>query len=136
MYILVKRTITIKPAPAPVANPDNNNNNKEVIFENCTIFTDWIIEISKTKIDIAKDINLVIPKYNLIEYGNNYSKISEILWQCQRNEPFLDPNGGIANFPATNNNSALFKFKQKITCETADCSTKDFENNDDIKIFK
>ena len=72
MYILVKRTITIKPAPAPVANPDNNNNNKEVIFENCTIFTDWIIEISKTKIDIAKDINLVIPKYNLIEYCNNY----------------------------------------------------------------
>ena len=80
MHILVKRTVTIKPAPVPVANPDNNN--KEVIFENCTTFTDWIIEISKTKIDIAKDINLVIPKYNLIEYGSNYSKISEILWQC------------------------------------------------------
>ena len=41
-------------------------------------------------------------------YGN--------LWKYYRDEPFLDDNG-IANFPAAN--SALFKFKQKITSETS-----------------
>ena len=51
--------------------------------------------------------------YNLIEYSDNYSKTSGSLSQYYRDEPFSDANGDIANFPADNNNSALFKFKQK-----------------------
>ena len=52
------------------------NNNKEVIFKNCALFTDCINEINNTQIDNNKDIHVVIPMHNLIEYSDNYSKIS------------------------------------------------------------
>ena len=51
--------------------------------------------------------------YNLIEYSDNYFKTSAVLWQLYRDEPFIDDNGAIANFPADNNNNASFKFKTK-----------------------
>ena len=54
--------------------------------------------------------------YNLIEYSDDYSKISGSLWHYYsyyRDEPFLNDNGPIADFPA-DNNSASFKFKTKI----------------------
>ena len=38
----------------------------------------------------------------------------ESLWHYYRHEPFLDPNGAIADFPADSDNSVLFKFKTKI----------------------
>ena len=52
-----------------------------------------------------------MPMYNLIEYSDSYSKTSGSLCQYYRDEPFLDDNGAIADFPADNNNSASFKFK-------------------------
>ena len=33
-------------------------------------------EINNTQVDNAKDIDIVIPMYNLIEYSDNYSKPS------------------------------------------------------------
>ena len=51
---------------------------------------------------------------NLIEHSDNYSKKSGTLQQYYRNEPFLDDNGAITDFPVDENNSALFKFKAKI----------------------
>ena len=56
-----------------------NNRNKEVIFEGCSPFSDSISEINNKEIDHAKDINVTIPMYNLIEYSDNYSKTSESL---------------------------------------------------------
>ena len=71
-------------------------------------------EINNTHIDNAKDIDIVIPMYNLIEYSDNYSKTSKSLWQYYRDEPYLDNNGTIADFSADNNNSASFKFERKV----------------------
>ena len=34
--------------------------------------------IAKTQINSAKDIDVIISKYDLMEYRNNYSKTSEI----------------------------------------------------------
>ena len=65
--------------------------------------------------------------YILIEYSDNYSKTSGSLWQYYRDKPFLDADNTIASFPAAINNSASFKFKQKITGKTADGDTKDVE---------
>ena len=73
-YILVKRTITVNNTAA--ADADANNTNKKVIFKNCAPFTNYISEINNTQVDNAKDIDIVMPMYNLIEYSNNYSKIS------------------------------------------------------------
>ena len=74
-YILVKGTITVKNTVAA------NNTNKKVIFKNCAPFTICISEINNTQVDNAKDINIVIPMYNLIEYSDNYSKTCGSLWQ-------------------------------------------------------
>ena len=124
-YKLVKGTITLALSPAPAANPDNNN--KEVVLKNCASFTGCISEINNTQMDNAKDTDVVVPAYNLIEYSNHYSKTLGSLWQYYRDEPLLDANGAIANFSAANNNGVSFKFKQKMTGETADSGRKDVE---------
>ena len=51
--------------------------------------------------------------YNLIEYSDNYSKTLGSLWQYHRHKPFLAAIDAIADYPADNNNSALFIYKQK-----------------------
>ena len=46
----------------------------KVIFKNCAPFTNCISEINNTQTDNAKDIDSVMPMYNLIEYSDNYAK--------------------------------------------------------------
>ena len=65
--------------------------------------------------------------YDLIEYNNNHSKSSERLWQYYKDKPALTDAGGVAISSDANNNSASFKFKQKITGKTAAGGTKNVE---------
>ena len=67
-YILIKGTITITGIAGPPAG-------------RC------ISRINNTEIDNAKDIDIVMPMYNLIEYSDNYSKTSGSLWQCNKYDP-------------------------------------------------
>ena len=53
-----------------------------------------------------------------------YLKTSGSLWQYFRDEPASDNNNVINDFPDDNNNSNLFKFKQKITGKTTNNETK------------
>ena len=92
-YILVKGTMTIKNT---VAAP--NNRNKKVIFKNCAPFTEGINEINNKEIDHAIHIDAVMPKYNLTEYSDNYSKTSGSLWQYYRDEPFVNNIGVVIDF--------------------------------------
>ena len=55
--------------------------NKGVVFKNQAPFTKCISIINGTETDNAPDIIIVMPMYNLIEYSDNYSKISGSLWQ-------------------------------------------------------
>ena len=75
-YILVKGTITVPNTAAGDA--DANIVGKKVIFKNCAPFINCISEINNTQVDNAKDIDIVMPMYNLIEYSDNYSKTSEV----------------------------------------------------------
>ena len=68
----------------------------------------------------AKDIDIVMPVYNLIEYSDNYWKTSRSLWQCYRYKPALTNAGTVANFSG---NIVSFKFKKKKI--TKDDDTKD-----------
>ena len=105
-HILVKGTITVARIPAVA-----DNVGKEVVFNNWAPFIDCISETNNMQIANAKDIDVVMPMYNLIVYVNNYSKTSGSLWQYYRDELALN-NGAIVNFHATNN-SVSFTFKQK-----------------------
>ena len=67
-YILVKGNISVNNTAAEGA--VTNNTNKKVIFKNCAPFTDCISKIDNIQDDDAKDIDIVMPMYNLIEYIN------------------------------------------------------------------
>ena len=89
-YILLKGTISVtNTAAAGVA---ANNINKEVIFNNSAPFTNCISEINNKQIDDAKDIDIVMPMYNLIEYSDNYAKTTGSLWQYCKDIPALNAN--------------------------------------------
>ena len=123
-YILVKGTITVNNTAAVDANA--NNTNKKVIFKNCGPFTNCISEIDNTQVDNAKDIDIVMPMYNLIEYSDDYLKTSRSLWQYCKDIPALDDNNAAVNF-TENNLTDSFNFKVKMTGETGDDGTKDVE---------
>ena len=123
-YIHVRGTITVNNTAA--ADADANNTNKEVIFKNVAPFTKCVSEINNTNVDDAKDIDIVMPMYNLIEYSDNYSKASGSLWQYCEDMPAIDNNNAIVNF--TNNNlTETFNFKVKMPGQTGDNGTKNVE---------
>ena len=78
-YILVKGTTTINGIGADAAARRADEREKGVAFKNCAPFTNCISEINNTQVDNAKDIDVVMPTYNLIEYSDNYAKTSGIL---------------------------------------------------------
>ena len=114
-YILVKGNITVNNTAA--AGADANNTNKKVIFKNCAPFTDCICKINNTQVDNAKDIDIVMPMCNVIEYSDNYSKTSESLWQYCKDIPAADKDGNIVDFNGVNATDSL-NFKTKITGQT------------------
>ena len=88
-----------------------------VAFKTCAPFTNCISEINNTQVDNAKDIDIVMPMYNLIEYSDNYAKTTRSLWQYFRDEP----NNNLAD-------SESLKSKIKITGKTPnDDNEKDVE---------
>ena len=111
-YILLKGTITVNNTAA--ADADVKNTNKKVIFKNCSIFSSCISEVNNIQIDNAKDLDIVMNMYNLIEYSDNYSKTSGSLWQYCKDIPAVDNNNAIVNF-TENNLTDSFNFKVKIT---------------------
>ena len=92
---------------------------KGVVLKNCAPFTNCISEINNTQVDNAKDIDIVMLMYNLIEYSDNYTKTSGSLWQYYRDEP----NDNLAD-------SESFKFKVKITGKTPAA-----DNEKDVEIM-
>ena len=120
-YILVKGTISANNTAA--AGAAANNTNRKVIFKNGAPFTNCISEINNTQIYNAKDIDIVMPVYNLIEYSDNYEKTTGSLWQYCKDIPARDNNDEITEFTAGNPTSS-FNFKVKITGRTGDDGTK------------
>ena len=114
-YILVSGTITITGAGDDNNSKRTDKRKKEVIFKNCTPFTNCISSINNIQIENAEYIDFVMPLCNLIKYSDNYSKPSGSLWQYYRD----DPNYNIIK-------SESFKYKIKMTGKTpATGNTKD-----------
>ena len=66
-YIFPNRTIEIPNTGAAVA-----TNYRKKIIKNYSPFTDCISEINNTQIDDAKDIDVVMPMNNVIEYSDYF----------------------------------------------------------------
>ena len=78
-YILGKGKITITGAGDNVTARQADERDKGVAFKSCGAFTNCISETNNTQVDNAKDIDIVMPMYNLIEYSDNYAKTSRSL---------------------------------------------------------
>ena len=114
-YIHVKENVTVVNAAA--LGQAASNANKKVILKGCAPFTSSISKINNTQIDDAQNIYVVMPMYNLIEYSDTYSKISEDLWQYCRDIPAVndDDDGEITNFTEANATTNLFNLKVTLT---------------------
>ena len=123
-YIFVKGTITVNNTAAAAA--DANHTNKKVTFKNCAPFTNCISEINDTPVDNAKDIDIVVAMYNLIECSDNYSKASGSLWQYCKDIAAINNNNAIVDF-VENNLADSFNFKVTMTAQTGDNGTKNVE---------
>ena len=102
-YILVTGNITVT----------GGDENTKVAFKNCAPFRECRTEINETFIDNAERINIAMPMYNLIEYGDNYSDTSASLWQFKRDEieGDVDLTVDAQHIP---NNSSSFKYKSSF----------------------
>ena len=67
VYILVEGKITITGAGDDAAARLADERDKGIAFKNCDPFTYCISEINNIQVDNAKDIDIVMPMYNLIE---------------------------------------------------------------------
>ena len=67
-YIVVKGDITLE------GDNDVNKQSKNLAFKNNAPFINCVSKISGVKTDNAEDLDVVMPMYNLLEYGKNYKK--------------------------------------------------------------
>ena len=99
-YILVEGTIRAAAA----------NANTRLALKNCAPFTKFNLEINYEHVDIAENLDIVMPMYNLIEYSDNYQDSSVTLYQYKRDEPpEADPIPNLAV-----DNSSSFKYKVEL----------------------
>ena len=68
-YILAWGTITITGEGADDEAKPLDERNKGVIFKICAPFTECISTVNNIQIDNAKDIDVVMPMYNFIEFN-------------------------------------------------------------------
>ena len=73
-YIVVKGIVTVS-----ADERDRDKMNREVILKNNAPFISCISKINDVLVENAKDLETVIPMYNLLEYSKNYSKTSASL---------------------------------------------------------
>ena len=95
-YTLVSGTIIIIGASNNATDADKRTKiiNKKVIFKNCAPLTDCVSKINRTQIDYTKDLNIVMPKHNLIESSDKYLK-STWKFMAFSDEPVLNDDASI-----------------------------------------
>ena len=103
-YILINGIVTV----AGYAPRDRQN--RRVMLKNNAPFISCITRINGELIEDADDLDVVMRKYNLLEYSKNYRKTTGSLYNYYRDE--LDDNADLNNYP--NNNvvsSSAFQYK-------------------------
>ena len=116
-YIIVTGKITVK-------DPNNDAYDKKLALKNNALFISCISKINNTLIGNAEDLDLVMPRYNLIEYSKNYRKTTASLWNCYRDEPNSGAEGNI-NYSIKDSKSFDYK-----TSTIGELENNDVEKDD------
>ena len=74
------KTITITGAGEDAAIRENDERDRELIFTNYALFSKCVSKINNRQVDNAKDLAIVMPMYNLIEYSKKIAKTLGSLW--------------------------------------------------------
>ena len=118
IYILVKGAITIVGV-----------HTIQIGLKNCTSFTECIAKIDGTTKDNAEDLDMVMPKCNLLEYSSNYSDTTDSLWFSSKDEA-TNFNDDIEN----SDESESFKYKAKLLRSTVADDYNGILNNATITV--
>ena len=115
-----------------IADVDTNTN---VVFKNCASFTRCVTHINDEHIEIAENLDIIMPMYNLIEYSDNYADFSGSLYQFKRNEPLVNDAGNTLNVAL--DNSTSFKYKASLLGKATDADGNDrsLKNSRSTEIF-
>ena len=103
------------------------NADTNVAFKNCVSFTKCVTDVNDEYLDNAENLDIIMPMYNLIEYNDNYSDTSGILWQFKRDESPINDAGNPINVAI--DNSSSFKCKSSILGKPA-------ANNNNNRVLK
>ena len=57
-----------------------------VAFKNCAPFARCVTHINDEHVETAKNLDIIMPMYNLIQYSDNYADSSGSLYQFKRDE--------------------------------------------------
>ena len=95
-----------------------NNAAIQVAFQNYALFKTSRTQINETFVDEAKHINVITSMYNLIEYSDNYSDTSGILWGFRRDD--VVNNADVTN----DDNAPSFKYKAGLIGDTEENGRK------------
>ena len=124
-YILVKGKIN-------ATNPNNNAYDKKLALKNNAPFISCISKINGELIENTEDLDIVIPMYNLPEYGKNYRNTTGSLFNYYRDEPNSGTVGdGNNRINYSIKDSECFNYKTSITGEL-ECNNT--EKDTDIAI--
>ena len=120
-YILVTGDIKVEDVAA------NNN----VAFKNCAYFTRCVTHINDEHVKTAKNLDIIMPMYNLIEYSGS-------IYQFKTDESPM--NDGENPLNVALDNSKSFKYKASLFGKATDAdgndnSLKKYKNSCSTEIF-
>ena len=106
VYIVLKGKITVR-------RPNSVLHDKKLAFKDNAPFTSCISKINNTLTDNAKDLDIVMAMYSLLEYSKNNEKTTWSFWNYYRDKP----NSGIGG--ENNNVNYLIKDSKPFDCKTS-----------------
>ena len=84
----------------------------QIAFKNYGPFTKCKTHINDEHVDSTRNLDIIMPMYNLIEYSGNYSDTSGRLWQFKRDESPVANDENPDNVSTAN--STFFKYKSNL----------------------
>ena len=94
-----------------------------VAFKNCAPFTRCVTHTNDEHVEIAENMDIIMPIYNLIEYSDNYADSSGSLYQFKKDESPMNDAENPLNVAL--DNSAFFKYKSSFLGKTTDADGND-----------
>ena len=95
----------------------------KVAFKNCASFTRCVTHINDEHIETAKNLDITMSMYNLIEYSDNYNDSSGSLYQFKRDESPMNNDANPLNVVLKS--SSFFKYKANRLGKATDADGND-----------